>query len=104
MTVNGKTVAENLKDVPGISELGAQVMRVPKRFFGIRDFPCLKLGIRDFKAKSGRDSGLFGWLRLEKPKPLKTNYSTQLPNCKLLLSSHRPSSIQRFLKGVLKNT
>ena len=25
---------------------------------GIRDFPYLKLGIRDFKAKSGRDSGL----------------------------------------------
>ena len=32
--------------------------RVPKRFLGIRDFPYLKLGIRDFKAKSGRDSGL----------------------------------------------
>ena len=28
------------------------------RFFGIRDFPSLKLGIRDFTAKSGRDSGL----------------------------------------------
>ena len=28
------------------------------RFFGIRDFPYLKLGIRDFKAKLGRDSGL----------------------------------------------
>ena len=28
------------------------------RFFGIRDFPYLKLRIRDFKAKSGRDSGL----------------------------------------------
>ena len=27
-------------------------------FFGIRDFPYLKLGIRYFKAKSGRDSGL----------------------------------------------
>ena len=32
--------------------------RVPNRFSGIRDFPSLKLGIRDFKAKSGRDSGL----------------------------------------------
>ena len=30
----------------------------PKRFLGIRDFPYLTLGIRDFKAKSGRDSGL----------------------------------------------
>ena len=25
---------------------------------GIRDFPYLKLGIRDFNTKSGRDSGL----------------------------------------------
>ena len=33
-------------------------MRVPNRFFGIRDFPYLKLGIRDIEAKSGRDSGL----------------------------------------------
>ena len=28
------------------------------RFFGIRDFLSLKLGFRDFKAKSGRYSGL----------------------------------------------
>ena len=28
------------------------------RFFRIRDFPYLKLGTRDLKAKSGRDSGL----------------------------------------------
>ena len=28
--------------------------RVPKRFFGIRDFPYLKLRVRDFKAKSGK--------------------------------------------------
>ena len=27
MTVNGKTMAENLKVVPGISELGAQVIQ-----------------------------------------------------------------------------
>ena len=32
--------------------------RVPKRFLGTRDYPYLKLGIRDFKAKLGRDSGL----------------------------------------------
>ena len=32
--------------------------RVLNRFFGIRDFPHLKLGIRDFKAKSERDLGL----------------------------------------------
>ena len=32
---------------------------VPSGFFGIRDFPSLKLGIRNFKAKSGpRDAGL----------------------------------------------
>ena len=31
---------------------------VLNRFFGIRDFPDLKLGIRDFKAKSERDLGL----------------------------------------------
>ena len=32
--------------------------RVLKRFFGIRDFPYLKLGIRDFKVKSGGVLGL----------------------------------------------
>ena len=32
--------------------------RVPNRFSGIRDFPSLKLGIRDFTAKSGRDPRL----------------------------------------------
>ena len=33
-------------------------MRVPSEFFGMRDFPYLRRGIREFKAKSGRDSGL----------------------------------------------
>ena len=33
-------------------------MRVSNKFFGMRDFPYLRLGIRDFKGKSGRDSGL----------------------------------------------
>ena len=32
--------------------------RVSNKFFGMRDFPYLRLGIRDFKGKSGRDSGL----------------------------------------------
>ena len=32
----------------------ASVQRIPNRFFSIWDFPCLKLGIRDFKAKSGK--------------------------------------------------
>ena len=31
---------------------------VLNKFFGIWEFPYLKLGIRDFKAKSGQDSGL----------------------------------------------
>ena len=31
--------------------------RVPDNFFGILDFPYLKLRIQDFKAKSRRDSG-----------------------------------------------
>ena len=35
-----------------------QLKRVPNRFFGIQDFPYLRLGIRDFKVKLGRDSGL----------------------------------------------
>ena len=34
------------------------LLRVPNRFSGIRDFPYLKFGIRDLKAKSGRDSVL----------------------------------------------
>ena len=33
-------------------------MRVSNKFFGMRDFPYLRLGIRDFKAISGRDSEL----------------------------------------------
>ena len=36
--------------------------------FGIRDFPYLKLGIRDLKAKSGRDSGLKVYARGGMPK------------------------------------
>ena len=38
MTVNGKTVAENLKDVPGISELGAQVIQEgPQKIFSLSE-------------------------------------------------------------------
>ena len=33
-------------------------MRVPNRFFGIRDLAYLKAGIRDFVGKGERDSGL----------------------------------------------
>ena len=41
---------------------------VTNRIFGIRDFPYLKLGIRDLKAKSGRDSGLKVYARGGMPK------------------------------------
>ena len=34
------------------------IPRVSNKFFGMRDFPYLRLGIRDFKARSGRDRGL----------------------------------------------
>ena len=33
-------------------------LRVPNRFFGIRDLAYFKAGIRDFEEKGGRDSGL----------------------------------------------
>ena len=42
--------------------------RVLNRFFGIRDFPYLKLGIRNLKAKSGGVSGLKVWQGGEIPK------------------------------------
>ena len=35
---------------------------------GIHDFPCLKLGIQDFKAKQERDSGLKVWAGGGMPK------------------------------------
>ena len=45
--------------VSGQLQLGNCVpRRVLNRFFGIWDFPYLKLEIRNLKAKSGRDSGL----------------------------------------------
>ena len=40
----------------------------PSGLFRIRDFPYLKFGIRDFKAKSGRDSGLKVYAGDEMPK------------------------------------
>ena len=43
-------------------------MRVPNSFLGIRDFPYLRLGIRDNKAKSGQDSGLKACAGVGKPK------------------------------------
>ena len=34
------------------------LLRVPNRFFGIRDLAYFKARIRDFEGKGGRDSGL----------------------------------------------
>ena len=42
--------------------------RVLKRFFGTQDFPYLKLGIRNLKAKSGRVLGLKVCLGTGMPK------------------------------------
>ena len=44
------------------------ITRVPNRFFGIRDFPYLKLGIRDFEANSRQDSGVKVCARLMMPE------------------------------------
>ena len=38
--------------------IGDSRKSVSNKFFGKRDFPYLRLGIRDFKGKSGRDLGL----------------------------------------------
>ena len=43
-------------------------MRVLNRFFGTRNFPYLKLGIRDFKSKIGQDSGLKVCARVRMPE------------------------------------
>ena len=43
---------------PIITLVPSTDVRVSNNFFGMRDFPYLRLGIRGFKAKSGRDSGL----------------------------------------------
>ena len=43
-------------------------VKVPNKFFGTRDFPYLKLGIRDFKAQSGRDSGSIVCVESGEPK------------------------------------
>ena len=48
--------------------------RVPKRFLGIRDFPHLKLGIRDLKAKPGRVSGFKVFLGGGMPKITPRDY------------------------------
>ena len=54
-----KGVGTTHKKIPAATQASCLAKkRVPKRFLGIRDFPYLTLGIRDFKAKSSRDSGL----------------------------------------------
>ena len=50
-----------LKLIYNLRTLSTQLNRGPSIVlsgYEIRDFPCLKLGIRDLKAKSRRDSGL----------------------------------------------
>ena len=54
--------------------------RVPSRFNGIRDFHYLKLGIRDFKAKSGKIRDWKYACQLECPK-----YLSGLRDCTKLL-------------------
>ena len=45
-------------DAKHVSRTVYTPLRAPNRFSRIRDFPSLKLGIRDFTGKSGKDSGL----------------------------------------------
>ena len=56
--IQKREVGTRHKKIPPATQASCHAeKRVPKRFLGIRDFPYLKLGIRDFKAKSGRDLG-----------------------------------------------
>ena len=42
----------------GIPKIAIGITGLREIRFGMWNFPCSKLGIRDFKAKRGRDSGL----------------------------------------------
>ena len=56
---HGKTCIMRIRRIYGFVANHYPSSRVLNRFFGTRDFPYLKLaGIRDFKAKLGRFSGL----------------------------------------------
>lgn len=49
---------ENIVEIVTL-ERGTMLLKVPSRFFGMRDLPYLEAGIRDFKAILwGQDSGL----------------------------------------------
>ena len=48
----------NYRTEPSPPTAPARCLRVVNRFFGIQDFPYFGPGIRDSKAKSGRESGL----------------------------------------------
>ena len=57
-----KTMKKHIKEALSwlfffIMSITSRYPTVLNKFFGIREFPYLKLGIRDFKAKSGCDSG-----------------------------------------------
>ena len=59
-------------------------------FIGIRDYPYLKLGIRDFKAKSRRDPGLKVCAGGGTPKmtlSIARNFKTELRDSRTLLGT-----------------
>ena len=76
--IQKRAVGTRHKKIPPDTRVSCHAKkRVPRRFQGIRDFPYLKLRIRDFKAKLERDSGLmvyagrsWGWVA-KKPSGLR---------------------------------
>ena len=52
-----KSLGTNLLEVQDFYQHGSVILRVPNRFFGIRDLGYFNAGIRDFEGKGGQDSG-----------------------------------------------
>ena len=81
-------------------------MRVLNRFYGIRDFPYLKLGIRDLRAKSRRDSGLKVCGRVRMPeitpgitglhKSLSRDYGSEEPYWGPSIMAHTQILLHRW--------
>ena len=73
----------------------------PNKFFGLRGFPYLRLWIRDFKAKPGRDSGLKvfkgGWIPQILQKNLDKSNSPGLEPTPFSLGFH--PTFQSFILG-----
>ena len=65
MSQSSVTRRKRLIQCPGWLECNERVLN---RFYEIRDFPYLKLGIRELRAKSRRDSGLKVCGRVRMPK------------------------------------